>query len=264
MRWLTLRNWSVVPLAMFSFYAPVENHEKFLKTTLVLADGQNRAAFHLIISILFLHFSQAKLGWKPSLHSFWQMGPKALLFSSSNSCNEIDQLVWMLYWWKIDKYCRFCYPRRALPGQVSCPTCYSCQRCHLCLCWDRCHCCYRCYRCLHSHCCHQALMIRVIRVIRITSVRSLIGILTHQGHIKKVNDNADSLTLFTSRASYDAKKVGKNKLRSINKIHNQKEFKNRIRDPVKSQVDPPFQPFYLRIFWTFSSFSFAHLRWLES
>ena len=30
----------------------------------------------------------------------------------------------------------------------------------------------------------------VIRVIRVTSVKSLVGILTHQGHISKVNANA--------------------------------------------------------------------------
>ena len=58
------------------------------------------------------------------------------------------------------------------------------------------------------------MLIRVIRVIRVTSVKTLIGILTHQGHISKVNDNVHSVThslthsvtLITSRASCDAKK----------------------------------------------------------
>ena len=48
-------------------------------------------------------------------------------------------------------------------------------------------------------------------MIRITSVKSSIGILTHQGHINKVNENAHSVThsvtLITSRASSDAKKM---------------------------------------------------------
>ena len=56
------------------------------------------------------------------------------------------------------------------------------------------------------------MFIRVIRVIGITSVKSSIGIITHQGHISKVNANAlsvtqsvsDSVTLITSRASCDA------------------------------------------------------------
>ena len=49
----------------------------------------------------------------------------------------------------------------------------------------------------------------LIRVIRVASVKSSIGILTHQGHISKVNANADSVsqsvTPITSRASVDAK-----------------------------------------------------------
>ena len=35
-------------------------------------------------------------------------------------------------------------------------------------------------------------VLMLIRVIRIASVKSLIGILTHQGHISKINANADS------------------------------------------------------------------------
>ena len=54
------------------------------------------------------------------------------------------------------------------------------------------------------------MVIMVIRAIRVTSGKSMIGILTHQGHISKVNENAhslsDSVTLITSRASCDAKK----------------------------------------------------------
>ena len=54
------------------------------------------------------------------------------------------------------------------------------------------------------------MIIRVIRVIRVTSVKSSIGILTHQGHISKVNANAysvsKSVTNITSIASCDAKK----------------------------------------------------------
>ena len=54
------------------------------------------------------------------------------------------------------------------------------------------------------------MVIMVIMLIRVASVKSLIGILTHQGHISKVNANADSLsklvTLITSRVSCDAKK----------------------------------------------------------
>ena len=38
------------------------------------------------------------------------------------------------------------------------------------------------------------MVIMVIRAIRVTSVKTLIGILTHQGHISKVNDNADSVS----------------------------------------------------------------------
>ena len=34
-------------------------------------------------------------------------------------------------------------------------------------------------------------VIMLIRVIRITSVKSSMGILTHQGHISKVNANAE-------------------------------------------------------------------------
>ena len=52
--------------------------------------------------------------------------------------------------------------------------------------------------------------IGVIGVTRITPVKSSIGILTHQGHISKVNANAYSLshsvTLITSIASCDAKR----------------------------------------------------------
>ena len=51
----------------------------------------------------------------------------------------------------------------------------------------------------------------LIRVIRVVSVKSSIGIITHQGHISKVNENAhslsDSVTLITSRATCDAKKT---------------------------------------------------------
>ena len=62
-------------------------------------------------------------------------------------------------------------------------------------------------------------LIMVIMVIRVTSVKSLIGILTHQGHISKVNTNAEWLskwvskwvsewvTLITSRASCDANNI---------------------------------------------------------
>ena len=46
-------------------------------------------------------------------------------------------------------------------------------------------------------------------MIKITSVKSSIGIITHQGHIRKVNANADllseSVTHITSIASCDAK-----------------------------------------------------------
>ena len=45
-------------------------------------------------------------------------------------------------------------------------------------------------------------------MIKITSVKSSIGIITHQGHIRKVNANADllseSVTHITSIASCDA------------------------------------------------------------
>ena len=44
-------------------------------------------------------------------------------------------------------------------------------------------------------------------MFRITSVKSSIGIITHQGHISKVNANVHSVTLITSRASCDAKKT---------------------------------------------------------
>ena len=52
-------------------------------------------------------------------------------------------------------------------------------------------------------------------MINITSVTSSIGIFTHQGHISKVNENVHSVTqslthsvtLITSRASSDAKKM---------------------------------------------------------
>ena len=54
-------------------------------------------------------------------------------------------------------------------------------------------------------------VIMLIRVIRVTSVKFSIGILTHQGHISKVNANADSVSqsviLITSRASCDAKNM---------------------------------------------------------
>ena len=42
------------------------------------------------------------------------------------------------------------------------------------------------------------IFIRVIRVIRIRSVKSSIGIITHQGHISKVNANAHSVTQLLS------------------------------------------------------------------
>ena len=38
------------------------------------------------------------------------------------------------------------------------------------------------------------MVIMLIRVIRVASVKSSIGILTHQGHISKVNANAHSLS----------------------------------------------------------------------
>ena len=43
------------------------------------------------------------------------------------------------------------------------------------------------------------MLIRVIRVIRVTSVKSLICILTHQGHISKVNANAHSVSKWVSK-----------------------------------------------------------------
>ena len=51
------------------------------------------------------------------------------------------------------------------------------------------------------------MVIRVIMLLRVIRIRSLIGILTHQGHISKVNANAhsvgDSVTLipFTKSAN---------------------------------------------------------------
>ena len=80
MRCLTLRSGSFVPLAMFSFYALVENHEWFIKTTSVLEDGQNRAALHLIILILLLHFSLAELGFKPKFAFLLANGAKSFVF----------------------------------------------------------------------------------------------------------------------------------------------------------------------------------------
>ena len=58
------------------------------------------------------------------------------------------------------------------------------------------------------------MVIMVIRVIRVASVKSSKGILTHQGHISKFNENVHSVTqslthsvtLITSIASCDAKK----------------------------------------------------------
>ena len=41
------------------------------------------------------------------------------------------------------------------------------------------------------------MVIMVITVIRVVSVKSLIGILTHQGCISKVNANADSVSKFS-------------------------------------------------------------------
>ena len=58
------------------------------------------------------------------------------------------------------------------------------------------------------------MVIMVIKVVRVASVKSSIGIFTHQGHISKVNANAQllsnsvtqSMTLITSRGSCDANK----------------------------------------------------------
>ena len=50
------------------------------------------------------------------------------------------------------------------------------------------------------------MVIGVIRLIRVTSVKSSIGILTHQGHISKVNENAHSLTQLVSYLGKSSKK----------------------------------------------------------